>query len=214
MEQLRSDRGWTWSESVRVMTQGGSPSFGIPKVHSCPLGSPEAPRSRSRTERAPAGWRRSALHVSGLAQCAELCWQLRGLAGRRQVPGAKVALQHNLGLGGAVVVTLYRMGFPRESRWAGAGARRGLALHGGRPGCSGRAFRSAPLGLAQRGDRALLAQPACPASRALSADLFLSYCRCSRRRLPCKLKHPLPVTAALQVCAEVKPHTLSCHIVY
>lgn len=59
---------------------------------------------------------RSALDISGLAQCAELCWQLRGLAGRRQVPGAKVALQHNLGLGGAVVVTLFRMGFPQERR--------------------------------------------------------------------------------------------------
>lgn len=54
---------------------------------------------------------------SGLAQCAELCWQLRGQADRRQVPGAKVALQHNIGLGGAVVVTLYRMGFPQEARW-------------------------------------------------------------------------------------------------
>ncbi|XP_050757141.1 sterol carrier protein 2 isoform X4 [Gymnogyps californianus] len=52
------------------------------------------------------------LGATGLAQCAELCWQLRGLAGRRQVPGAKVALQHNLGVGGAVVVTLYGMGFP------------------------------------------------------------------------------------------------------
>lgn len=53
---------------------------------------------------------------SGLAQCAELCWQLRGEAGKRQVPGAKVALQHNIGIGGAVVVTLYRMGFPQEAR--------------------------------------------------------------------------------------------------
>ncbi|XP_053740316.1 sterol carrier protein 2 isoform X2 [Synchiropus splendidus] len=51
------------------------------------------------------------LGATGLAQCAELCWQLRGQAGRRQVPGAKVALQHNIGLGGAVVVTLYKMGF-------------------------------------------------------------------------------------------------------
>uniref|UniRef100_A0AAQ5YEA0 Sterol carrier protein 2 n=1 Tax=Amphiprion ocellaris TaxID=80972 RepID=A0AAQ5YEA0_AMPOC len=56
------------------------------------------------------------LGATGLAQCAELCWQLRGLAGRRQVPGAKLALQHNIGLGGAVVVTLYRMGFPQEER--------------------------------------------------------------------------------------------------
>ncbi|XP_071773798.2 sterol carrier protein 2 isoform X1 [Centroberyx gerrardi] len=56
------------------------------------------------------------LGATGLAQCAELCWQLRGQADRRQVPGAKVALQHNIGLGGAVVVTLYRMGFPQEAR--------------------------------------------------------------------------------------------------
>ncbi|XP_053484449.1 sterol carrier protein 2 [Ictalurus furcatus] len=56
------------------------------------------------------------LGATGLAQCAELCWQLRGEAGKRQVPGAKVALQHNIGLGGAVVVTLYRMGFTQEAR--------------------------------------------------------------------------------------------------
>uniref|UniRef100_A0A673GI20 Sterol carrier protein 2 n=1 Tax=Sinocyclocheilus rhinocerous TaxID=307959 RepID=A0A673GI20_9TELE len=55
------------------------------------------------------------LGATGLAQCAELCWQLRGEAGPRQVPGAKVALQHNIGLGGAVVITLYRMGFPQET---------------------------------------------------------------------------------------------------
>ncbi|KAI4890307.1 hypothetical protein NFI96_017726, partial [Prochilodus magdalenae] len=54
------------------------------------------------------------LGATGLAQCAELCWQLRGEAGKRQVPRAKVALQHNIGLGGAVVVTLYKMGFPQE----------------------------------------------------------------------------------------------------
>ncbi|CAH1773112.1 unnamed protein product [Owenia fusiformis] len=52
------------------------------------------------------------LGATGLAQCAELSWQLRGLAGKRQVPGAKIALQHNLGLGGAAVVTIYRLGFP------------------------------------------------------------------------------------------------------
>ncbi|XP_045863251.1 sterol carrier protein 2 [Meles meles] len=56
------------------------------------------------------------LGATGLAQCAELCWQLRGEAGKRQVPGAKVALQHNLGIGGAVVVTIYRMGFPEAAR--------------------------------------------------------------------------------------------------
>ena len=51
------------------------------------------------------------LGATGLAQCSELSWQLRGKADARQVPGAKVALQHNIGLGGAVVVTMYRKGF-------------------------------------------------------------------------------------------------------
>jgi acetyl-CoA acetyltransferase len=53
------------------------------------------------------------LGATGLAQCAELVWQLRGQAGRRQVPGAKVALQENLGLGGAAVVSMYRA--PRQA---------------------------------------------------------------------------------------------------
>ena len=48
------------------------------------------------------------LGATGLAQCAELNWQIRGRADKRQVGGAKVALQHNLGLGGAAVVTMYR----------------------------------------------------------------------------------------------------------
>ncbi len=47
------------------------------------------------------------LGATGLAQCAELVWQLRGQAGARQVDGARHALQHNIGLGGACVVTLY-----------------------------------------------------------------------------------------------------------
>jgi acetyl-CoA acetyltransferase len=49
------------------------------------------------------------LGATGLAQCAEINWQLRGLAGERQVEGASVGLQHNLGLGGACVVGMYRM---------------------------------------------------------------------------------------------------------
>ena len=48
------------------------------------------------------------LGATGLAQCTELVWQLRGQAEARQVEGAKIALQHNLGLGGACVVTMYR----------------------------------------------------------------------------------------------------------
>ncbi|WP_418319887.1 lipid-transfer protein [Piscinibacter sakaiensis] len=48
------------------------------------------------------------LGATGLAQCHELTHQLRGTADKRQVKDARVALQHNLGLGGACVVTLYQ----------------------------------------------------------------------------------------------------------
>ena len=48
------------------------------------------------------------LGATGLAQCFELTQQLRGKAGEKQVDGAKTALQHNLGLGGACVATLYQ----------------------------------------------------------------------------------------------------------
>ncbi|MCE2680887.1 MAG: lipid-transfer protein [Burkholderiales bacterium] len=47
------------------------------------------------------------LGATGLAQCYELTHQMRGTAEKRQVQGARLALQHNLGLGGACVVTLY-----------------------------------------------------------------------------------------------------------
>ena len=47
------------------------------------------------------------LGATGLAQCTELVEQIRGVAGHRQVDNAKVALQHNIGLGGACVVTAY-----------------------------------------------------------------------------------------------------------
>ncbi len=54
------------------------------------------------------------LFVVGLAQCTELCNQLRGRCGERQVNGANIGLQHNLGLGGACVVGLYKLGFPPQ----------------------------------------------------------------------------------------------------
>jgi acetyl-CoA acyltransferase len=48
------------------------------------------------------------LGATGLAQCAELTWQLRGAADNRQVDNVTAALQHNIGLGGAAVITAYR----------------------------------------------------------------------------------------------------------
>ncbi|WP_280306083.1 lipid-transfer protein [Nocardia neocaledoniensis] len=48
------------------------------------------------------------LGATGLAQCSELTWQLRGTADKRQVGDVTAALQHNIGLGGAAVVTAYQ----------------------------------------------------------------------------------------------------------
>ncbi|KAI0529831.1 thiolase-like protein [Xylaria digitata] len=47
------------------------------------------------------------LGATGIAQCAELVWHMRGWANNRAVPNTRFALQHNLGLGGAAVVTVY-----------------------------------------------------------------------------------------------------------
>ncbi|VDO24160.1 unnamed protein product [Brugia timori] len=47
--------------------------------------------------------------ATGVAQVVELSLQLRGIAGARQVPNCKVALQHNIGIGGAGMVALYRL---------------------------------------------------------------------------------------------------------
>jgi len=56
------------------------------------------------------------LGATGVAQCAELVWHLRGWAGERTVEGIEVALQHNLGLGGATVVTVYKRADGRKSK--------------------------------------------------------------------------------------------------
>merc|ERR1712167_102837 len=53
------------------------------------------------------------LGATGLAQAAELCWQLRNECGARQVKRCRLAMSHNLGLGGACVVTVYR----RPEEW-------------------------------------------------------------------------------------------------
>merc|ERR1712146_830485 len=62
--------------------------------------------------------------ATGVAQCAELNWQLRKEAGPRQVSDAKVGLQHNLGLGGCVVVTMYQ----KPEEFAGIAPKRKSSL--------------------------------------------------------------------------------------
>ena len=57
--------------------------------------------------------------ATGVAQCAELVWQLRGTAEQRQVQGARIALQHNIGPGGACVVTMYEGAGVRSSNETG-----------------------------------------------------------------------------------------------
>ncbi|WPG98896.1 Hypothetical protein R9X50_00169600 [Acrodontium crateriforme] len=56
------------------------------------------------------------LGATGLAQCAELTWQLRGWANNRLVNDTDVALQHNLGLGGAVVINVYKRADGKKNR--------------------------------------------------------------------------------------------------
>lgn len=55
------------------------------------------------------------LGASGVAQVAEICWQLRGMAEKRQVDGARIGLTHSLGLGGATVVGVYKKYRPEVS---------------------------------------------------------------------------------------------------
>ena len=56
------------------------------------------------------------LGATGLAQCAELVWHLRGWANNRLVEGTSAALAHNLGLGGAGVVTIYKNASGKPSK--------------------------------------------------------------------------------------------------
>jgi len=72
------------------------------------------------------------LGATGLAQCAELVWQLRGWAGERTVEGVGAALQHNLGLGGAAVVTVYKRADGSKSRRLGDKELEVIARIGGR----------------------------------------------------------------------------------
>lgn len=50
--------------------------------------------------------------ATGVAQCVELSNQLRGRCGRRQVPNLQVGLQHNIGIGGACVLAMYKLAYP------------------------------------------------------------------------------------------------------
>ena len=73
------------------------------------------------------------LGATGIAQCAELVWQLRGWASNRLVKDARWALQHNLGLGGACGVTVYKRADNGQARPSDAEAakRSGLAYNPG-----------------------------------------------------------------------------------
>ncbi|KAK0674405.1 putative non-specific lipid-transfer protein [Cercophora samala] len=72
------------------------------------------------------------LGATGIAQCAELVWHLRGWANNRAVKGTKYALQHNLGLGGAAVVTVYKRPDGQEAKVLGneeVGKRNGVGYN-------------------------------------------------------------------------------------
>lgn len=72
------------------------------------------PASRDFIDTFPFGTCTQHFVCLGIAQCAELTWQLRGEADKRQVPNCKLALQHNIGLGGAVVIALYKLAVDKK----------------------------------------------------------------------------------------------------
>ncbi|GBG33130.1 Non-specific lipid-transfer protein [Hondaea fermentalgiana] len=69
------------------------------------------------------------LGATGLAQCCEISWQLRGEAADRQVKDAKIGMTHNLGLGGAAVVGIYK----RPTEWLSKSPKRKVSLATGPP---------------------------------------------------------------------------------
>jgi len=78
--------------------------------------------------------------ATGVAQAVELSWQLRGLAGKRQVPNARVAMQHNIGIGGAGVVAMYKLANPKYPQTTPMQMSGGNSSGGG--GASGPKFQS------------------------------------------------------------------------
>ena len=80
------------------------------------------------------------LGATGIAQCAELVWQLRGWANNRLVEGTKVALQHNLGLGGAAVVTVYKRADGQKNKIVKNEDVKGRSMVGYNPAVEARGF--------------------------------------------------------------------------
>ncbi|EJP63391.1 nonspecific lipid-transfer protein [Beauveria bassiana ARSEF 2860] len=83
------------------------------------------------------------LGATGLAQCAELVWQLRGWANNRLVEDIDVALQHNLGLGGATVVTVYKRADGAKNARVGSEEIAKSSWLGYNPAVEARGFREA-----------------------------------------------------------------------
>lgn len=89
------------------------------------------------------------LGASGIAQCAELVWQLRGWANNRLVSGASAAMQHNLGLGGAVVVTVYKRADGGKSQEVGDEAVKKQTIAGYNPAVEARGFTKGQVDMAR-----------------------------------------------------------------
>ena len=85
------------------------------------------------------------LGATGVAQCAELVWQLRGWANNRLVKGASAALQHNLGLGGAVVCTVYKRADGRANEEVSSEAVAEVSGVGYNPAVEARGFTRAQV---------------------------------------------------------------------
>jgi sterol carrier protein 2 len=94
------------------------------------------------------------LGATGIAQCAELVWHLRGWANNRAVPHTKWALQHNLGLGGATVVTVYGRADGREAPKVDSAAVGRINGLGYNPAVEAKGFTSAQAKAVRSKDKA------------------------------------------------------------
>ena len=109
-------------EALGFCSQGGSSKFIEQKLNSVSKAN-DASLSGSMLINPSGGvlGRGNCMGANGIAQCVEICWQLRGMAGDRQIKGPRMGLQHSLGLGAGCLMGAYRKvnaekGWKRENQ--------------------------------------------------------------------------------------------------
>ena len=104
-------------EALGLCSEGGASKFIETKLNSISKAN-DASLSENMMINPSGGvlGRGNCMGANGIAQCVEICWQLRGMAGDRQIKGARIGLQHSLGLGAGCVMGAYRK-VNKEQGW-------------------------------------------------------------------------------------------------